>query len=107
MAIDMEKIKELVIKGKVAVKTHAIIRMMQRKIHSEDLMLSIIAGNIIESYDDDFPLPSCLILGKTKEGKTLHSVVAFHAADEMVWIITVYEPDASVWNDDFTKRREK
>jgi hypothetical protein len=34
------------------------------------------AGEIIEEYPDDTPYPSCLILGRTASGRSLHIVCA-------------------------------
>ena len=51
---------------------------------------------------DDKPLPSYLIYGKTSELRPIHVVVGVD--EEVVAIVTVYEPDPDKWID-FTKRR--
>ena len=52
----------------------------------------------IKEYPDDKPYPSRLILG-WKEGKPLHVVAA-----ETI-IITVYQPDPTLWNADFRSKK--
>lgn len=52
-------------------------------------------GKMIEGYPDDEPYPSCLIYGRTSGNRPLHIVCAYSAEEEVVIIITVYEPHSS------------
>ena len=52
---------------------------------------------IIKDYPDDDPYPSCLIFGMTSESRPLHIVCAYAAEEDMVIIITVYEPRVEQW----------
>ena len=61
---------------------------------------AIAKGEVIEDYPDDYPYPSCLILG---EG--IHIVAGI--GDDMLWLITAYRPDLDQWSDDLKTRREK
>ena len=54
-------------------------------------------GESIESYPDDEPYPSILVLGKTGQGRTIHIVCAYSELDELAIVITAYEPDPSRW----------
>jgi len=56
-------------------------------------------GKIIEDYPEDEPYPSCLIYGRTSGNRPLHIVCAYSEEDEMVIIITVYEPHVDRWTD--------
>lgn len=47
-------------------------------------------GEIIEQYPDDYPYPSCLILGMSIEDKYLHVVIGNHESD--LFLITAYFP---------------
>jgi len=58
---------------------------------------AVLNGVIIESYPDDDPYPSCLIYGKTTEGRPLHIVCAYGKDEDIVVIITVYQPDPGKW----------
>ncbi len=61
-------------------------------------------GKIIEYYSDDYPYPSCLILGLSKGIGPLHVVCGI--GEENLWIITVYKPNNKLWEfDNKTRRR--
>jgi hypothetical protein len=46
---------------KILYRTHALVRMFQRKIRVEDVRGVVVNGETIEDYPDDVPYPSCLI----------------------------------------------
>jgi len=62
-------------------------------------------GEIIKEYTDDKPLPSCLVLGKSTEDKSLHLVIS--RDEEFLYLITAYFPDNKQWEDDFKTRKER
>jgi len=59
---------------------------------------------VIENYPDDFPYPSCLIYGRTREGRNIHVVCAYSTVEMLGIVITVYEPDPMKWSD-FLRRK--
>lgn len=85
-------------------RVHAIERMFQRDVNEEDVEHIIETGEIIESYPDDQPYPSFLVLGFV-EKRALHVV---YAKDEngSIIVITVYEPTLEKWFDDLKTRRK-
>ena len=97
-----ERIRKLISKGYYNVKLHTRKRMLERNIKIKEVKEAIENGTIIEEYEDDKPLPSYLIYGKTSELRPLHVVVGVD--EEVVAIITVYEPDPNKWIG-FIKRR--
>jgi len=78
------------------------MRMIERDISREEVKSALIGGKIIESYEEDFPFPSFLVLGFVFK-RPLHIVCAL--ADDTISIITAYQPDSSRWSDDYQKRR--
>jgi hypothetical protein len=78
--------------------------MFERQISITDVRTVLLTGDIIKAYPDDTPYPSRLVLGWV-ENRPLHIVVADHPTAFEVIIITVYEPDPSLWDDDFRERR--
>lgn len=66
-------------------------------------MKVIAEGEIIQQYEEDKPLPSCLILGMTIHNKYLHVVVS--TDDEYIYLITAYYPTLDQWEDDYKTRR--
>ena len=55
-------------------RTHALERMVERNINFTDLDEAITNLEVIETYPDDSPYPSCLALGYTKKRKPIHFV---------------------------------
>ncbi len=81
---------------------HAAQRMFERGITQADVQTALSAGQVIEDYPTDYPLPSCLWMGYSGS-RPLHIVYANSPQGDRI-IITVYEPDAALWTDNFTKR---
>jgi hypothetical protein len=88
---------------KIAYRTHALVRMFQRKIRVEDVRGVLVNGETIEDYPDDVPYPSCLILG-WRGSRPLHIVAAYNEAEDETIVITVYDPDPALWSKDFRRR---
>jgi hypothetical protein len=85
----------------MAFKKHTVLRMYQRRITEEDAKEALNGCKIIEEYPDDYPLPSYLVLGYTKMRRPIHAVVSIDEEGPMLWIITMYEPDLSEWEEGF------
>ena len=83
---------------------HVFKRMAERGFSPDTIKSVIENGTVIKSYPDDTPYPSRLILGFDGE-KPVHVVSAYNSENDTEYVITVYEPDASKWSDDFTERR--
>jgi hypothetical protein len=87
-------------------RIHATKRMFERDISENDIESVLTAGRVIEDYKDDFPLPSVLICGRSKEERPLHIVVGINQAEKILVIITAYEPDPEKWISDFSRRQK-
>lgn len=62
------------------------------------------AGEIIEEYLDDRPLPSRLLLGFSGT-RPIHVVAADHPENpDDTFVITTYEPSLDEWDPTFRKR---
>ena len=70
----------------------------------KDIKTALMNGEIIEDYPDDFPFPSCLILGKNIDGKPVHICVSDEGNGGR--IITVYFPSTEKWQTDFKTRKD-
>ena len=84
-------------------RVHAIERMFQRDIyetHVEDIIKN---GEIIESYLEDKPYPSFLVLGAS-DSLALHVVYA-KDDDNNIIVITAYKPSLKKWQDDLKTRK--
>ena len=85
---------------------HAVKRMFDRSIRHDEVTEVVRLGEVIADYLDDEPFPSCLMSGFV-HGRPLHVVVAIEAGSESCYIITAYDPDAVLWEEDFRARRAK
>jgi len=85
-------------------RIHATRRMFQRKIDDEEVEFILTNGQIIELYDNDFPLPSLLLNGHTEAGRPLHVVVGINLSEIKLIIITVYEPNPLLWTENLSRR---
>lgn len=89
----------------VILTQHSAVRLLERQIRYEDVIAAISGSEIIEQYPDDYPHPSCLILGFSVSGKYLHVVCGTDG--EYLWIITAYYPSTDKWESDYKTRRKK
>ena len=94
-SMNIEKIIDCINKRSIIWTKHCLNRLNQRDILISDVKNAIKTGKIIEYYYDDYPYPSCLILGYNMNNKIIHVVCGVNK-DE-VYIITAYYPDNIEW----------
>jgi len=87
-------------------QAHAVRRALQRGLSDEEVHQTIRTGTVIESYPDDQPLPSALVLGYNGD-VPVHTVVAYDVTERRLFIITVYVPDREHFEADHRTRRCK
>ena len=75
-------------------------------IQVDDVVQCLRSGEIIEEYPDDRPYLSCLVLGRTVEGRALHVVCAPVVSERRLIVITTYQPDPDRWDPGFRRRRQ-
>ena len=85
-------------------RLHAIERMFQRNISEQQVRDVIDKGEVLESYSDDKPYPSWLVLGYSQK-IALHVVYAVDEEDNII-VITVYRPSLEKWQNDLRTRKE-
>jgi len=73
-------------------------------ISTSDVRHVLEEGEIIEDYPEDIRGHSCLMLGKSADGRPIHVVCA--PKDEYLAVITAYIPDEAQWSKDFRTRTE-
>ena len=102
--IDVERLKYYFETDSVFVSDHAAKRFRERGIRIKDVRNAVQSGVIIEQYPDDYPYPSCLILGASLTQEKIHVVMSDEGTSSR--IITAYFPDKEKWGDDLRTRRE-
>lgn len=100
----IDQFKALAVPTSMVITQHSRRRFDERGIKIQDVCQTIQSGQIIEQYPDDFPFPSCLILGYS-EGKPIH--VCASIQDNMMYVITAYIPDPEKWEADLKTRKEE
>lgn len=101
--VDIDILRKMNRPEKIALTKHARERLAERAITIDDIVNGIDTGEVIKQYEDDKPLPSCLILGISVNNKYIHIVVSND--EEYIYIITAYYPDPQLWSDDFKTRK--
>lgn len=99
--MDIDFIRERFRLGKYRLTRHALERRITRGISTEEIEEAVREGDIIEEYPEDKYGPSALIFGKTAQKRPLHVQCSY---SDIVWVITVYEPDEKEWIDLKTRR---
>jgi len=74
-------------------------------ITDQEVYAAICGGEAIESYPEDKPYPSALIFGNTLHSRPLHILCAYDSEANQTIIITVYQPDASRWEQYRRRKR--
>lgn len=100
----IQEIREKIAVGAFEFSQHAVDQSILRHIKVQELRDSIMVGRVIEDYPDDKYGPSCLVLGFTTDGRPLH-VQCSYPSRPLIKIITLYEPDPSLWID-YQQRRK-
>lgn len=103
--LTIECLKTYYEKDDVFITAHSAERFRQRGIRAKDVRSAVYTGEIIEQYPNDFPYPSCLILGQDMDGRYIHVVMSDEGNASRV--ITAYVPDADKWSEDFKMRRRR
>ncbi len=102
--IDIKDLQALALNtDNVVLTRHVFERIQEREVERDDLFSVISTGEIIEQYPNDYPFPSCLILGNDLNDCPLHIVCGL--GKNKVWVITAYIPNLDEWEDDLKTRK--
>jgi len=104
--MDIEDILTAIRYGRVRITDHADVEALADHLSFDEILHSVVHGEIVEDYPDDGPYPSCLIYGDTPTGEPVHSVWAYNQETESAVLITTYRPDPSRWVMWRTRRSE-
>jgi len=102
----IEEIRQKVTDDLFEFSKHAVDQSILRQIQVQEVRQAIANGQVVENYPDDKYGPSCLVGGLTQALRPIH-VQCSYPSRRLLKIITVYEPDPQIWNDDFTQRRSR
>jgi len=100
----LRQIHQKLVKKEYIITRHAQRRCDTRGISLEEIKHVISRGEIVESYPDDKPYPSCLIMGYVRKNEPLYVQCAL---GDLVHIITVHWLDPAKWLDPKTRREKR
>lgn len=103
--LNIENIRKCISKRNIIWTKHCLNRINQRNILIADIKAAIYNGKIIEYYYEDYPYPSCLIIGKDTNDNIIHIVCGMNG--NLAFIITAYYPDSDEWEEDMKTRRKE
>ncbi|MDP2993169.1 MAG: DUF4258 domain-containing protein [Deltaproteobacteria bacterium] len=96
----IQKIRECFDSNSVFYTRHAKLEMEAEefgRIFDREVFEAICNGEVIEEYPGDTPYPSALIFGRTTTSRPLHILCAYNKEENLLIIITVYQPDPGLW----------
>jgi len=102
----IDQIREKFRRGLVEYSLHATRQVVAREISHDEVTQTVLAGEVIEDYSNDKYGPSCLILGRTTNGRVLHAQCSYPSRP-LIKVITAYDPDLAEWDENFRKRKAK
>lgn len=85
------------------VTQHAQQEMVNEEITLDEVIESILAGEILEYYPEHRRGPCCLVNGTTRNGRPLHVVCA--TGSQTLIFVTVYEPKPPKWLNPIQRRK--
>jgi hypothetical protein len=95
----LEDIRVKILSRHFEFSKHAVDQSIIRDIAVAEVEQAISSRcQVIEDYPEDKYGPSCLILGLTDAGRPLH-IQCSYPTRPLIKIITLYQPDPSVWID--------
>ena len=102
----LEDLIDAIHHGRIRISDHADEEAHADNLSFEEVFVSVLQGEIIETYSDDRPYPSCLVYGTNMKREPIHSVWAYNGTNRWGVLITVYRPNPERWID-WRKRRIK
>ena len=100
----IDEIREKIEADQFEFSRHAVDQSIIRRIRVQEVRDIFVDAEVIEDYPEDKYGPSCLILGKTREGRPLH-IQCSYPSRPLIKIVTLYEPDPDRWIDLRIRRR--
>jgi hypothetical protein len=100
----LDFIKSCINNGRIYWTYHVNMRLHERYIPRQSIILSVDTYEVIEEYKDDKYLPSYLIYA-THADEIFHLHVAIDIDNDVVIIIKAYKPSSEKWEFDGKTRR--
>ena len=104
--MEIDALRAAIKNRRIEWQRHSLERMLERNISRSVVLEAVMNGEIIEDYPEDQPFPIVLFLGWIGP-KPIHVVVSYDSANQILFIITAYEPHLKHFKPDFKVRRKR
>ncbi len=86
--------------------SHAIGKLQSENLQRKKVEPALVNCEVIEDYPWlTRKLPDCLVLTFTPNNDPFHVVVALDQPQDRIFIVTVYRPDQTRWENDWKTRK--
>ena len=104
--MEIDALRDAIKNRRIEWQRHSLERMLERDISRSVVLEVVMNGEIIEEYPEDQPFPSALFLGRIGQ-RPIHVVVSYDSANQILFIITAYEPQLKHFKPGFKVRRKR
>ena len=94
--MDTQRVASLTAQGRYEFSDHAERERINDGFTVDDVKGIALQGDLLEDYPEDPRVHSCLMIGRSADGRPIHSVLTILPTD-VVRFITVYEPTLPKW----------
>ncbi|MFC1707976.1 DUF4258 domain-containing protein [Planctomycetota bacterium] len=85
---------------------HAVREILNDGLTGREVEKALLQCELVEDYPTETrPLPDCLVLGRLRDGRPVHVVVALDEVRARILVVTVYIPSGGYWHADWQTRR--
>ena len=88
--MEIEELVDAIGANRIRVTDHADEEAISDDLKLDEVLTSILRGEMIEEYPTDRPYPSCLIYSRAPDGSHVHSVRGYNERNGWAVLITVY-----------------
>ena len=103
--MNIDNLIDAIKNDRIRITDHADEEAHNDNLSFEEVITSVLNGQVIEDYPTDRPFPSCLVFGENYKREPIHSVWAYNEENRWAVLITVYRPDPERWIDWKTRRK--
>jgi len=100
--LEINWIKERIRKGQYYFSRHGDQERQNDNLAIVEVEEALLAGQILEEYEDTGRGDSCLTVGFTQQGKPIHIICA--EMDDLLVIVTVYIPSPPTFINPFERK---
>jgi len=95
--VRIEDLIDAVRNDRIRITDHADEETRADDLTFDQVLFSVLQGEIIEDYPSARPYPSCLVYGNTFGGEPVHTVWGYNEENGWAVLVTVYRPDPNRW----------